>query len=616
MRKVITLARTGKWLRGWAVFAVLGLLAVLAVLSASAQSSDDVRIQVSLSPDTIGMDGQAILDVQVVGTSQSIPDLEMPSLPAFEIYSQGRSTSISIVNGQVNAQVSYRYILAPQKPGVFPVSGIALVFNNKRYEGNAVTLTVLNKGQSTSPKLEQRATDDQGGTRDLFLAASVDAKNPYVNQQVTLTLKFYLGVQSYSSPELNEPATTGFWAEPMGNSAPYMERVKGRNYRVFEIKYALFPTQSGELTIGRAAVTTTVANQRARRDPFDMFGDLMARGEQVTVRSEPLTIQVRPLPTAGKPADFSGSIGRFNIDARPDKTDVEMNQPVTLSIKINGQGNIKSVAEPAIPDLKDFRVYRASSNESVAKMGDKVGGTKTFEEVFIPRRPGLLEIPALTLTYFNPDAGKYETIATKAISLNVKKPEGYVSSPDVPYSGPNMTLSSEAQDIRFIKNDLGAAQPIGRLVLFSPLYILVNALPVLVLAGLVIARKQKERLSSDVGYARARGASKMARKRLTKARSLANLAQVRDFYGELSLALTAYIADKLNISPHGLTSDQIADLLRQKGSDEQLVTEAVAFLRQCDFARFAPSNTTESDISAALAAAEQLMVKIEGVRFA
>jgi hypothetical protein len=293
-----------------------------------------------------------------------------------------------------------------------------------------------------------------------------------------------------------------------------------------------------------------------------------------------------------------------------------MNQPVTLNIKINGQGNIKSVAEPTIPDLKDFRVYRASSNENVAKMGDRVGGTKTFEEVFIPKRPGLLEIPALSLTYFNPDAGKYETISTKPVSLNVKKPEGYVNSPDIPYSGPNMTLGSEAQDIRFIKPDLGPTKPIGQLVLFSPLYLFVNALPIAVLAGLVIVRKRKERMSTDVGWARSRGASKMAKKRLAKARSLANVTQVREFYGELSLALTAYIADKLNISPYGLTSDQIADLLRQKGSDEQLVTEAVAFLRTCDFARFAPANLNQNDINTALATAEQLMVRIEGVRFA
>jgi hypothetical protein len=596
------------------------ILSLLVVLGAGtrilAASQADISLQVKLSPDTIGLDGQAILEVQISGGSQNIPDLEMPSLPAFEIYSQGRSSNISIINGQVSASVSYRYVLVPQKPGVFPIDGIAIVQNNKRYVGNLVTLTVLNKGQSTSPKLEQRATDEQGGTKDLFLLASVDTKTPYVNQQVTLSLKFYMGVQSYSSPELNEPTTTGFWAEPLGNTTPYMEKVKGRNYRVFEIKYALFPTQSGELTIGRAAVSTTVASRAQRRDPFDMFGDLLTRGDQVTVRSEPVTLQVKPLPQNGKPADFGGSIGRFNIEAKVDKTDIEVNQPVTVTIKITGQGNIKSVGEPSIPESNDFRVYRASSNESMAKLQDRVGGTKTFEEVFIPKRPGLLVIPALTLSFFDPVAGRYESIVTMPISLNVKKPEGYVSSPDIPYAGPNSTLGKESQDIRFIKNSLGTTQSIGRLVLFSPLYLFVNGLPVLFLAGLISVRIRREKLSSDIGYARSRGASRMARKRLAKARALAKLDTAQEFYAELSLAAIAYIADKLNISPYGLTSDQIADLLREKSGDENLVSETVTFLRQCDFARFAPANLTAQDLAQGLASAEQIMVRIEEVKFA
>jgi hypothetical protein len=596
------------------LFALAAVLVAMA--GADARAGGDIALKVSLSPDTIGLDGQATLQVQITGGTQTIPDLDMPSLPAFEVYSQGRSSNISIVNGQVSASVSYQYVLVPQKPGVYPIDGIAVVLDNKRYVGNLVTLTVLNKGQSTSPKLEQHASDSQGGTKDLFMTASVDAKSPYVNQQVTLSLKFYLGVQEYSSPTLQEPTTTGFWAEPLGNGTPYMERVKGRNYRVFEIKYALFPTQPGELTIGRAGVTTTVASPSQRRDPFDLFGNLMTQGDQVTVRSEPITIQVRPLPTAGKPADYSGTIGRFSIEAVPDKTDIEMNQPVTVTIKITGQGNIKSVGEPKIPDLNDFRVYRASSNESVAKLGDRLGGTKTFEEVFIPKRPGLLVIPALTLNFFNPEGSKYETIETHPISLNVKKPEGYVTSPDVPYAGPSSTLGSEAQDIRFIKSTLGSEQPIGRLVLFTPLYLFVNGVPVLLLAGLVLARKRREKLTSDVGYARSRGASRMARKRLAKAHSLAKLTTAREFYGELSLAVIAYIADKLNISPHGLTSDQVADLLRQKSGDEVLVNNVVTFLRQADFARFAPASLTEQDLSSALSTAEEIMVRIEGVKFA
>jgi len=606
-------ARTGK---KPTIFCSLLTLALACGFYGAAVAQNDIEIQVSLSPETIGLDAQAILEVTVSGSTQNIPDLQMPALPSFEVYSQGHSSNFSYVNGVMSSSISYRYLLLPHKAGIYPIEGISITIGGKQVVGNKVTLTVSNSGQSTSPQLEQKTVDAQGNTKDYFLQATVDKKNPYVNEQVTLTLKFCIAVQYYSSPELNEPATTGFWTEVLGNTSPYFEKINNRSYRVIERKYALFPTQTGDLTIGRASITTTVAARVQRRDPFDLFGDLLPQGVQVTARSEPIALSVKSLPNSGKPTDFTGTVGRFQIESRPDRTEVEVNQPVTVTFKIQGTGNVKSVAEPTIPELPDFRVYRASSNESTSKSGDRLGGTKTYEEVFIPKRPGILEIPALAFSYFDPERNKYQTISTSAISITVKMPEGYVASPDVPYSGPTMTIGNQAQDIRYIKDQLGDLRRSGQLMLLSPAYLLVNGLPVIALVGLIVARKRREKLEGNVGLARARGAGRKARKRLSRARSLAGLSTYGEFYSELSLVVMAYVADKLNVSPHGMTGDQLADLLRSKQVPDSLIEEAVGFLRQCDFARFAPATPAPDDLAKALATAEQVMIKMEEARFA
>jgi hypothetical protein len=140
-------------------------------------------------------------------------------------------------------------------------------------------------------------------------------------------------------------------------------------------------------------------------------------------------------------------------------------------------------------------------------------------------------------------------------------------------------------------------------------------LPVLALIGLVVFRSQRQRLAADQGYARARGASRMARKRLAAARSKATAAQAEAFYAELALAAIAYIADKLDISPHGLTRDRIAELLKESRAHDDLTGEILTFLQRCDFARFAAASVTQEDITRDLAAAEQVMVKMEGVTF-
>ncbi len=593
----------------------IALAFLIAIIPATGQAADDLKVEVSLNRDSIGLDEQAILEVVVSGASRNLPAPQMPTLPMFEIYSQGSSSSISIVNNRVSSSVTYRYILLPKKPGTFPIDQIAVVYDNQRYKGNRLELTVLDQGQSATPHLEEKAVDRNGKSRDYFLQVVVDEDEPYVNEQVTLTLKFCTAVQYIGSPELSEPTTTGFWTEVLGNKTPYQQKITGRTYKIIERKYALFPTQTGELTIGRATIRFSVATRRKRvRDPFSIFGNFFGTSKVVSASSQPLTINVKPLPPQGRPDDFTGTIGNFRINATINKNQVEVNQPVTVTIKISGTGNIKSVAEPPIPEMEDFRIYRASSSENINKLNDRLGGTKVFEEVFIPRRPGRLEIPALSFNFFDPEHHRYRTLTTRPLPITVTKPEGYVASPEVPYGGPDITIGSQARDIRFIKEKIGSTAPVGRLLILTPLYILVNGLPVLALAALVLIRRHRDKLAKDIGYARSRQAGKLARKRLARARSMAFTDRTGEFYAEIHSALSSYMADKFNLSPHGLTTERIAELLQTGAADQTLVANVTDLMARCDYARFAPSASSQEAINRDLSQAEQIMISIEGMK--
>lgn len=595
-----------------AAISALVIIPGTAVLAASSE----IDIEASLDRDSIGLDEQAVLQIVITSTDQNVAAPTIPTLTMFEVYSQGRSSNISIVNGAVSASMTYRYILMPKEAGTYPLEQIAVVHNNKRFVADPLNLTVLNKGIATPRQLEEQAVDGSGESKDYFLEAIVDNPKPYVGQQITFTLKFFIAVQSFGSPELNEPVMTGFWSEILGNKPVYFQNISGRRYKVIERKYALFPTQTGELTVGRAIIRTTIATRtQSHRDPFDIFGNVFGRGTDVTIRSKPVTVNVRPLPEQGKPKDFSGTVGKFSITSTIDKREVEVNQPVTIVFKITGVGNIKSVAEPVMPNLTDFRIYRSSSSENMTKLNDLLGGTKVFEEVFIPGRPGEQEIPAVSYNYFDPETGKYRTISTQPFKIKVRKPEGYAATPDMPFQPTELSVGSDARDIRYIKTELGETQKKGEILLFTPLYVIVNGLPLAVLAGLVIVRKRREQLQANVGYARSKTASKAARKRLSKARSLAKLESLSEFYAELNLVLTAYIADKLNISPYGLTSEKIKFLLVEKQAGDVLINDILEVIRQCDFARFSPASLSQSDMQKSLEKVAQIMSGIENVKF-
>jgi hypothetical protein len=567
----------------------------------------------SLNRETIGLGEQALLTITVLGGKQDIPTPDLPDLSAFNVYSQGTSTNITIVNGKMETSYSYQYLLQPKKAGKFTIGAAHLDYNRARYTSNTLTLTVIDEGGKTPGSLKEEAAASGGENKDIFLTAEVDKKNAFVNEQITLKIKFYHAVQLRSQPEYTAPQTTDFWTDMLEPQRNYYTTINGRRYRVIEITSALFPTRSGELTIGPAMVTAAVPTpSKARKnDPFGMFDDFFQRAESQTVRSRPITIKVSPLPVENRPADFSGTVGNYSIQVLPDKTVVDVNQPVTVTYKISGTGNIKTVAEPKIGDLMDFRVYRASSDEKISKINGIVGGTKIFEEVYIPKRAGRLTIPAVKLDYFDPGSKKYKTVTADPITLEVHPSVGgeYADVPLNQVAG--MVVDPKAKDIRYIKMEPGELGRRRGLVILTPLYLVLNGAPVILLGIIWINRKRQERLASDVGYARSRQAKKLARKRLATARKLAAETTGDKFFSEIRGALFSYVADRLNISPHGITGDNLLDILRNAGFNEELLGKTATLLKTADFAQYASSAISREEMTKALNDAEELLIKLE-----
>lgn len=584
---------------------ILSLLAIIAAFVPSVTfAQDDISVVVSLNRDKIGMDESAMLTIEIEGAGRDIPPPDMPTLSMFDVRNQGQSSNFQIINGVMSSSVTYRYALYPKKAGAWPIKNISVVYNNKRYRGNDVTLTVMKEDTSVGNSTEERGRTSDGRLRLAFMEAEVDKKNPYVNEQVTLTLKFYVGSSRTSSPEINTPVTTGFWAERVGSSTTYQQQINNHVYKVYEVRFALFPTQTGELTIERVLGRITVF-----RDLL-MFG-----GEDVSTRSNPVTVNVRPLPDAGRPDKFTGTIGSYKMQTQVDKTSVEVNQPITVTVRITGTGNIKAVAEPIIPESEDFRVYQASARENVTRNNYTLGGTKIFEEVFVPRRPGNLKLPALTFNFFNPQTNKYQSISSSEVPITVVGGEQMATSGELPYAPSGVKIGTQANDIRYLKQNMGGVSEPGELVIHQPIYLILNSLPVLGLIGTILFRRRQEKLATNVGYARARSATRQAQKRLARAKALAKDEDSEKFFAEISSAVISFVADKLNISPHGLTSDQVARLLKEHGAADEVARQTVALLRECDFARYTPTGRTAAGRADLMTRAEQLMVHIGGLKF-
>jgi hypothetical protein len=580
--------------------------------------SQDISFNASVDKTEVGLDDQITLTVSVSGNVKSIPQPQLPSLESFTVYSAGRSQNFVYSGGKISSSVTFNYILAPRKAGKFTIGSAEIVLDGKTYKTNPIEVTVTGEAKPEaapppSPKESVQRTELQG--KDLFIETVVDKKKAYVNEQITLALRFYQGVRLFNNPEYSPPSLTGFWAEDLPPRKQYYKVINGRQYFVQELKTALFPTAAGKQTIGPAELKCTVEDldRFLNRDPFAMLNrDLMSlfrQGKPEVLRSKPIEIEVLPLPEMGKPQNFKGTVGNFNLSVSADKKEVEVGQPITLKMKISGTGNIKSVEEPAIPELRGFRIYNSGSSENVSKDNYLVGGTKTYEEVLIPKAQGKYTIPSLGFSFFDSKSKNYQTLRSEPILITAFP--GAQTSPTEIAQLSKQEIGFTAKDIRYIKLPASGLKNQGGYLYKNPLFLFFQLIPLLVFVISWRYQRQKEKLNSDIGYARLRRAHKFAKKRLRQAQKLISPETSKEFYCETAKAMIGYVGDKLNLPAYGLTKDRIELELSNRGVEKEKIDHLLKLLDSCDYARFAPGTSEVTEMKNFLDSVEKAIVDLE-----
>ena len=596
-------------------FILVVQLACLFGLSFPARAEDDVAIRLSLDRDKIGQEEVATLSVEVSSHSrQDLPKPTLAPLPQFDIYSLGTSRQFVQDNSGLKVTNLYNYALSPKKTGTFNIHPAWMVVDGERFESNSLQINVVANAQEASGPLGKVSVDDRGQQKDLFVTTEIDKKTAYIDQQVTLTLKFFraTNINMLSTPSLSRLVAPDFWTNDIPPQKEYNQVINGQEYHINEIRWALYPTKTGKLTIDGARITVAIPDRAKRRtrDPFSILDDMFTQGKNVTIKSGQITVQVDPLPSAGKPGNFSGAVGEYRISAEVDRTDVEVNESITLTVKISGRGNVKSIPDPTLPDMDGFRVEKSSSDFKTATIGNELGGTKTFEYLLIPRIPGNQKIESLSLNYFNPDKKQYQTTQSKPIRLTVRQGELQAAS-EIPYNPiSGQTINLQETDIRYIKTGDTNLTRVNSMVLTSPVFLAVVTIPLLALAGGIVDIRRKRKLAGDVAYARLRKAKSIARKRLKQAEALMNKNDSA-FYAELSGVIYQFIADKSNQSAQGLTTEDVERLLSERNSTDELRQEIKDVIQQADFGRFAGSNASENDKKDLYDRSERIISRLE-----
>ncbi|MBI4530838.1 MAG: protein BatD [Candidatus Latescibacteria bacterium] len=573
----------------------------------SSSFAADLSFQASVDQTEVALGETLTLTLSISG--KDLPSNLEPTLPTmddFTLVGQRRSSSTNItidLGGKMSAvkTVNLLYVLSPRHEGRSTIGAAQLSVGGTTYTTTSITIKVVTGGTSApTPSPSPSRTRSPRTGDDLFVKVTADRQEVYVGQQVTLTYELH---NRYQLAEVNYdrvPSFSGFWVETLFDAQHlnYDRRViGGKAYDVALLKkLALFPTAEGSFTIDPLRLRCDV---RVASSWGSLFEDFFGRTESVVVSSDPVQIRVLPLPTTGRPKNFIGGVGHFTMTASVKTPNAKQGDPLTVFVSISGKGNIATVGDPVLPDLRNFKVYDPKMTKTPQQMGGVIGGTKTFEYILIPLTAGRTRIGPFELSYFDPATQGYTTVRTQPIELSV------APNTSPPGRGGMTGLTREeimlvGEDIRYIKPNTSSLQR-GAPYLHQRLglSLFFHFLPALALVGAGLYRRHLDRTKNDLAYARRRRAKGEAAKRLRRAQDLLEKhASPQEFHAEIQKALVQFLADKLNVPAAGIVVETVSDQLKQRGLPEEMIGDIEAIFQMCNEARFAPTSTPDGDLRA------------------
>lgn len=550
--------------------------------------------------------------------NQRSRDLRAPEFTDFDVLSgpyTSTSSSTSFVNGKRTSsfEQTYTYMLMAQKEGTFTIGPATVKVDGENVQSNGVRIQVLPEDQQPAQSAQGGGQSQQNSQSSQSSSGAITSENLFVrtiasktrvHEQEALMITYKLYFANVDVAQLTNntklPEFTGFLKQELeqGEIQTELEHYNGRNYQTAVLyRTILYPQHSGEIKIDPArfeAVLRVQTQQRARSIFDDFFGSYTNVTKMLTAPG--VTIHVASLP-GGKPAGFSGGVGKFTLTPSISQTEVQANEAVTIKLDISGAGNMKLLKTPAIDWPEGFEPYdpKVTNNFNTTTAG--VSGTKSIEYLAIPRSAGEYTIPAVKFSYFDIDEKTYKTLTTPEYTVNVKRgagaQAGVASSAEegaVVYHAQKEDIKQLGSDIRYINTKPLKAKKSRQLSAAGYQYLwLWYVVPLIIALVLLVVLRKQIKEAADITRMRYKHANKVAQKRL-KAAAAALKANDKDhFYEEIERAAWTYLSDRLSIPTADLNKENIASILSQKGVSEALIKEVMDVLSTAEFARYAPS---------------------------
>ena len=565
----------------------LGMFLLVGIYSHAQDETKGVEFTMNLSKEELGVNERLRVDFTM---NKDGDNFKPPQFEGFNVVmGPSQSISSSWINGKRSFSKTYTYILVPTARGSFTINQATIEIAGQTYKTTPQKVEVT----AAVDKPNSQKTVDDVADENLHLVAEVSKGNPYMNEAVTVIYKLYVSpnVSVTNYRPLDNPTYNNFWSQdiPVTKHTAQNGTYQGKPYRYVVLKrVVLYPQKSGQLSIEPLSLEIFVDVPTNRRD---FFGGRIYTSTSKTVSAGSRTINVKPLPEGGKPAGFSGAVGDFDFSVTTSKTQLNASESLQAKVEVSGKGNLKlfQLPEPELPS--SLEVYDPEYEESINTYSSGMEGKVSNNYTIVPSFRGKYPIPSISFSFFNPGTGKYETIRSEEINIEVI--EGPTASSGT-LAGPSsnkQVVVPTGDQFHFININPNLSAISSEKFFGSNLFFILLFAPLILIPIAIFTFKKREAIASDVVGNKIKRANRLARKYLSTAKK--ELGNKEAFYVALEKGLHNYLKAKLHIETSEFSKDKITSILSEKNVNNSDIQGFISLLTSCEMARYSPFSNVQ-----------------------
>ena len=417
----------------------------------------------------------------------------------------------------------------------------------------------------------------------IHLVAKVSKSSAFVNEPITVEYGLYVSDQAgfNTMAVKNMPKYQNFWNHMIEQKQQGVTRAElnGKSYRYLALhKAVLLPQKDGTLKIDPLEIELDEQYYTGRSD---VFGTPEIGIRKKVYSSGTKTIQVKPLPLDSQPAGYTGAVGSYQFSVQANKTSVKANEPLELTLTVQGKGNLdlltlpKPVAPTALELYDPEKINRVNKSISAG-----MEGSKAEKYVIVPQYKGTYTIEPITFSYFDTASKTYKTITSQPITIEV------TDGPELPT---NASMNNKAE----VVSSKTEMQPLNKNIeWFNGNFITHNnsfyvwwLAPLLLLPIVFVAKNVSDKKAGDVNGNKLKASNKLAKKYLSAAKT--QMGNKEAFYEALERCLHNYLKAKLKIETTEMSNDTITELLQNNQINNENISTFISIKTTCEMARYA-----------------------------